>query len=142
MLRRVTAVGGLFAMLIVGGCGGGKPWESVHTVRGVVTHKGKPVKDAELAFFPATEEGFPEAVRPWAKTNENGEFTVSTYNNGDGAPAGRYKVTVVHHEIVISKGAMGTKPNDLPKKYANKDTTDLTAIVERGETNLPEFELK
>jgi len=129
-------------MLIFGGCGGGKPWESVHTVRGVVTHKGKPVKDAELAFFPATEEGFPEAVRPWAKTNENGEFTVSTYNNGDGAPAGRYKVTVVHHEIVISKGAMGTKPNDLPKKYANKDTTDLTAIVERGETNLPEFELK
>ena len=37
---------------------------------------------------------------------------------------------------------MGTKPNDLPKKYASKETTDLIVEVKEGETKLPAFELK
>lgn len=140
--RGISALCGLLSIVLVCGCGKSKPWEKVVPVKGAVTHKGKPVKDAELAFFPVVEEGFPESVRPWAKTTENGEFSVSTYNNGDGAPTGRYKVTVTHHEIVISGGSMGSKPNDLPKKYASKDTTDLVIDVTAGETTLSPFELK
>lgn len=123
------------------GCGSGEPWKTSHPVSGTVTYKGKPVKDAELAFFPL-DERFPESVRPLAKTKESGEFVVGTYDRDDGAPAGQYKVTVVHHEIVVSKGGMGTKPNDLPKKYATKETTDLIIEVPSGGTQLPPFELK
>lgn len=138
--RRIVWLSSLSMTLFLCGCGGSKPWETVYPVKGVVTHKGKPVKDAELAFFPLDEK-FPEAVRPLAKTTENGEFTVSTYNNGDGAPAGKYKVTVIHHEIVISGGGMGTKPNDLPKKYASKDTTNLIVEIDSKETTLSPLEL-
>ena len=133
---------GLFLVTSIYGCGEArKSWEKVFAVSGVVTHKGKPVKDAELTFF-AVDANVPESVRPWAKSSENGEFTLSTYDRGDGAPAGKYKAVVVHHEIVVSAGAMGTKPNDLPKKYASKDTTDLIVEVKEAETKLPAFELK
>jgi len=123
------------------GCGPGNAWDKAYPAKGVVTHKGKPVKDAEIRFFPIDDK-FPESVRPWAKSNENGEFVLSTYNRDDGAPTGEYKVTVVHHEIVISKETMTTKPNNLPKKYATKETTDLTVQVGQGETTLPPLELK
>lgn len=139
--RRKTLVIGLLMGVICGGCGGAKPWDKVYPAQGVVTHKGKPVKDAELAFFPIDPE-VPEQVRPWAKTNENGEFRLSTYDRDDGAPAGSYKVTIVHHEIVISGGSMGTKPNDLPAKYASKETTDLTVEIEPQDTVIPPIDLK
>jgi len=135
----------LLCLLLVAsicGCGeAAKSWERPYPVTGVVTHKGKPVKDAELMFFPVDEK-VPESVRPWAKSSGNGEFTLSTFDRGDGAPAGKYKATVVHHEIVVSAGSMGTKPNSLPKKYANKDTTDLVIEVKEEETKLPTLELK
>lgn len=141
LVRVMAVVQGLFVVGVFCGCGGASPWEKVYPAKGQVTHKGKAVKDAELLFFPVDATA-PEAVRPWAKSGENGEFTLSTYNNGDGAPAGKYKVTVVHHEIVVSKGAMGTKPNDLPKKYASSETTDLVVDVGTSETTLPPLELK
>ncbi|HVJ66488.1 MAG TPA: hypothetical protein VM510_00820 [Caulifigura sp.] len=124
------------------GCGeASKPWDKVYPVSGVVTHKGKPIKDAELTLFPVDDK-VPEAVRPWAKSSENGEFSLSTYDRGDGAPPGKYKASIVHHEIVVSAGAMGTKPNDLPKKYASRETTDWIIEVKEGETKLPTFDLK
>lgn len=133
---------GLSLSVLICGCGeAGHSWDKVYPVSGVVTHKGKPVKDAELAFFPVDEK-VPESVRPWAKSSENGEFKLSTYDRDDGAPAGKYRATIVHHEIVISAGSMGTKPNDLPKKYSSRDTTDLIVEVKAGETKLPPFDLK
>ncbi len=135
-------LGGLISSVLTG-CGGGRePWEKVYPVKGEIVFKGKPLKDAELSFHPL-DDIVPETVRPWARTNETGEFVLSTYNQGDGAPAGRYKVTAVHHEIVVSKGGgMGVKPNNLPKKYASKETTDWIVEIADGETILPRTELK
>lgn len=139
--RRTLGVSGLLLLALVSGCGGGKPWETAYPAKGVLTHKGKPVKDAELAFFPLDEK-VPESVLPKAKTNEHGEFNVSTYNNGDGAPSGKYKVTAIHHEIVIKGESMTAKPNDLPKKYASKESTDLIVEINQTATTIPPIDLK
>ena len=142
MSRKLTVLAGLLSVALTVGCGGGKePWETVYPAKGVVLKKGKPLKDAELLFFPQ-DALVPESVRPRARTTENGEFVVSTYGTGDGAPAGRYKVTVIHHEVVISKDSIGTKPNDLPKKYASAATTDLTVEITDGENQFSPFDLK
>ncbi len=139
---RGTAISlGLLALAVASGCGQSQPWETAYPTKGVVTHKGKPVKDAEIRFFPVDEK-YPESVRPWARSNENGEFVVSTYGRDDGAPGGEYKVTVVHHEIVVSGESMTTRPNDLPKKYASRESTDLTVNVDHQATTLPPLELK
>ncbi len=50
---------------------------------------------------------------------------------------GRYKATFVHHEVVVSNGAMGVKPNSLPRKYASPTTTDLFVEIAQGETDIP-----
>ncbi len=139
--RGILVVCGLLTVSIVGGCGRSKPWETAYPAVGILTHKGRPVKDAELAFFPV-DANVPESVLPKAKTRENGEFDVSTYDNGDGAPAGKYKVTVIHHEIVIKGESMTAKPNDLPKKFASKETTDLIVEIDRKATKIPPIDLK
>lgn len=139
--RRVAMQFGLLSILLLSGCGKSEPWNKVYPVNGVVTYKGKPVKDAELAFFPLDEQ-VPDLVRPFARTNENGEFSLTTFNHGDGAPAGKYKVTVVHHEVVVVKDIMTAKPNNLPRKYSNRDSSDLVIEVASRETALEPFELR
>jgi hypothetical protein len=140
-IRRTMVCWGLLASALLCGCGGKEAWDTSYPAKGVVKYKGKPIKDAELLLFPV-DELVPESVRPRGKTNENGEFILSTYGTGDGAPAGSYKVTVIHHQVVIHKDSVGTKPNDLPPKYASAATTDVTVEINAGETEIPVIELK
>lgn len=126
----------------VGGCGKAKePWETAYPVSGLVTFKGKPVADAELSFFPE-DKSYPESVRPRAKSGPDGKFNVWTYEQGDGAPAGRYKVTAVHFEVGLSKDTVITKPNDLPAKYSRLETTDLVVEIKGEESELPAINLQ
>lgn len=133
--------GGLVLMLAASGCGSSNPWETVYPASGKVVFKGQPVVDAEIALFPE-DSGAPETVRPRAKSTGDGGFAVWTYERGDGAPAGRYKATIVHHEVVVSNGAMGVKPNSLPRKYANPQTTDVVVEIAHGQTEIPTIELR
>jgi len=139
---RLIMLLGVSWALLLSGCGKQKQtWETVYPARGTVTYKGQPVANAEIAFFPQ-DDSMPETIRPRAKTTEDGEFVVWTYQQGDGAPAGNYKVTVVHHNIVEVRDVLVTRPNDLPPKYARLQTTDLVAEIGEGETELPPFELQ
>lgn len=116
-------------------------WEETHKATGVVKFKGKPVVDAELAFYPEDTTA-PESVRPRAKTTEGGKFEVWTYQQGDGIPAGNYKVTVVHNEVAVSKGTIVAKPNSLPAKYSRLDSTDLVVAIAAGPNDLQPIEIK
>jgi len=82
-------------------------------VTGVVNHHGKPVQGALVAFH-----GEYTAA---AYTDEEGKFTLTTFEPGDGALAGDYVVAI--------------EASGLPNEYANKETSDLTATVQ--EQNAP-----
>lgn len=141
-LRRAAVLCGLLLSLTLSGCGSAKqPWEHVVPAKGKVLRNGKPVADAEISLFPE-DSSIPDSVRPRAKSDQNGEFVVWTYETGDGAPAGSYKVTVVHHEVTVSKDTLVTKPNDLPRKYATLESTDLVVTVGTGPTEIPPLDLK
>ncbi len=130
-----------FALSVASGCGGKNTWEKTHPVSGSVTLKNSPIANADLAFFPV-DEAAPETVRPKAKTGEDGTFQAWTYEQGDGLPAGNYKVTVVRNEVTVSRDTIVAKPNDLPAKYAKKDSTDIVVEIKAGENALPAIELK
>jgi hypothetical protein len=102
---------------------------------------GRPVANADIALFPE-DPAAPGTVRPKAKSAADGKFVVWTYVEGDGAPAGSYKVTVVHQEVGVSKDTIVAKPNDLPEKYAKVNTTDLKVQVVAGQTEIPPLELR
>lgn len=127
---------------VLSGCSGGKAaWEKTNPASGVITYKGKPIVDAELSFFPE-DKTFPDTVRPKAKSTEGGKFTVWTYAQGDGAPEGSYKVTVVHNEVAVSKDTIVAKPNDLPVKYSKLDSTDIVVKIASGQNEIPSIDLK
>src|SRR5262245_1000314 len=66
----------------------------VHLVVGRVLVSGRPAANAMVAFHPLST-GDPRAIRPVALTNPDGTFRLMTYETGDGAPEGKYAVTVV-----------------------------------------------
>lgn len=141
-LVRLGVLTGALVTTSLSGCSDSKePWETTYPVSGVVTYKGTPVANADISFFPK-DESFPDSVRPKAKSTTDGTFVISTYGSGDGAPAGDYKVTIVRHEIAVSKDTIVAKPNDLPNKYSKRDTTDLEVQVVSSPNDLAPFELR
>ena len=134
--RMVGFLCGWMLVSALSGCFKGKgSWETTYPVAGVVTLKGLPVANADIAFFPV-EDSAPGTVRPKAKSGEDGKFVVSTYGQGDGVPVGSYKITVVRHEVDVSRDTIVAKPNDLPRKYSILDTTDLEAEIVAGPNDI------
>lgn len=108
------------------GCGSGS--ETI-AVSGVVTHNSKPLADADVAFIPA--EGRPA----YGRSDSNGRFTLTTFNDGDGALPGEHVVTIM--KSVEVKPATDTNPyaeykSVVPVKYGRPQESPLTATVENG----------
>jgi hypothetical protein len=130
------------SLLLCAGCfSSAKPWEITHPASGTVELKGKPIENAELTLFPV-DAGVPESVRPRAKSTTGGQFVLGTYSQTDGAPVGKYKVTVVRNDVSISKDTIVAKPNDLPSKYSSASTTDIIVEIVAGDNELPAIVLK
>ena len=112
-------------------------------MKGQVLYRGKPVAHAQVTFHPI---GDPKAnlIRPVGKVDDQGHFTLTTFKDGDGAPAGRYRVTVVWYLAAPARrGSDETfTANYLPQRYASIETSGLAATVTPGANDLPAFELK
>ncbi len=131
--------GACVVMLSVG-CKQRNAWETAVPASGTITYKGKGIENADITLFP-TDKAYPETVRPRARSTAGGSFVLSTYQDGDGAPVGSYKATVVHNEVTVSKDTIVAKPNDLPVKYSKLESTDLDVTIAPG-TNEIKLELK
>jgi uncharacterized CHY-type Zn-finger protein len=69
--------------------GGGR--RTVFPTEGMVFYKGKPAVGAVVTLIPEDKR---DHYFPWGKVREDGSFRLTTYEPDDGAPAGRYKVTI------------------------------------------------
>lgn len=142
--RMVRGFGVLLAAQLVAlsltGCSEKPVWEVAYRASGSLSFRGKPIANADIVLFPE-DSTWPETVRPRARTGADGTFEVWTYEPGDGAPAGAYKVTLVHTEVGFSKGAVVAKPNDLPAKYGRAESTDVRVTINPGENQLPAISL-
>ncbi len=118
----------------------GYPIERLETyeVSGKVYYKGTPAANAEITLQPI--EKMPWYVRPTARVEADGSFKLSTYSLHDGAPKGKYSVTVTHrYPLWNPKGNLN--PNLLPEKYASTKTSGLTAVIKEKGPNDLLFEL-
>jgi hypothetical protein len=73
------------------GCGSGRL--ATYPVKGKVLVDGEPAQGVHVAFYPKDTGGHSPYI-PSGQTDENGEFVLSTFITGDGAPAGEYDVTL------------------------------------------------
>ena len=129
---------GLFALMFVGllspGCGkravDGRP--TPVPTSGVVLYNNEPCADAKIVFAPQDHQ-----YSAIAQTDSNGKFRLQTFDPGDGAVAGNFKVVVAKFEAVDLPDGGFRETSFIPEKYADPQTSGLTAVVpEKGTSDI------
>ncbi len=113
-------------LLAAAGCGGDPDLVSAVPAAGTVNYKGKPVDRGTIRFVP--DKGLPAGA-----PIQNGRFTMTTYNEGDGAIPGPHKVEVI--SFLESPGKDGGEPTQrylVPEKYTTAENSGLTVDVPPG----------
>jgi hypothetical protein len=99
----------------------------VYPVKGRVLYEGKPASGA-VVILHSTDDAA-KAGRPRGRADAAGEFELTTYQAGDGAPAGTYVVTVEWRQA-------GDHPEQgkelLPPAYGDPRTSKLRVTVTAG----------
>lgn len=162
MLRgRGCVLAALFVSALMIGCGGGASagGGAVYKVTGKVTLSGAPLAGALVTFV--SQEKKPAAI---GRTNDQGEYTLTTYTSDDGAAAGRFAVVITKsvgsaasspapaaahgpgyvsgaHDAPASKAA-DQSANLIPEIYGDSTKTPLSATVAASGPNQFPFDLK
>jgi hypothetical protein len=139
---RITAV---LAAIAFAGCGEppkDAPQVALHPLTGIVNVNGKPAKGAIVSLHAS---GKPElgTVTPHGIADENGKFSLTTYEPEDGAPEGKYQVTVSWADrIAGSSSDPEYGPEKLPPRYQNPAMSGLELEVKPGLSEAIVMELK
>lgn len=135
-----------WALLLLALAGCGKPSRSV-PAGGRVLLDGQPIAGAAVLFSPVAG-----GVPGRATTAEDGSFTLSTFDIGDGALVGVHRVGISKMDVtgfVATEDGLSGKLDGrtiktrtlVPERYMNPATSGFEATVERGAANRFEFAL-
>ena len=150
----------LVALVFLAGCGNNTKRPALGTVRGKITYRGAPVKNAMVTFL---GDGAPRMAK--GTTDDDGGYQLSSYDENDGAMIGSHVVTVMPmgefvessevvpqdyeamnnslegaREISAQQKEELEKKPPIPVKYTDRSTTDLRKEVKAGE-NVIDLEL-
>jgi hypothetical protein len=106
---------------------------AVSPVRGqVFAASNEPAAGALVVFHPVEADAEP-TLRPVAYVDEEGNFELTTYEQGDGAPLGEYAITVEWREKPATPFSADKEGKDrLRGKYANPAASKLRFTVDGG----------
>ena len=109
-------------------------------MEGVLTFEGKPLAKARVQFTPVA------CGRPaFGLTDDEGRFRLTTYEAGDGALPGSYKVTVTHYletregapQAPRSEKAPEPAQASVPKRATAFDAQGRAITLEPAQANVP-----
>lgn len=144
----------LFVSILTLGCAGQQGGDRPKTVpvTGTVTHNGQPVEGATVAF-----QGAGGSQGAIGVTDAGGKYKLTTFQSGDGAVPGEYRVKIVKYKVETTQAADENSPdyvppvegeeaappeNLLPANYADPTTSGLTATVTESGNNNFDFPLE
>jgi hypothetical protein len=149
--RKLASLSALFwCLLVLANSGCGSKYPPTAPVSGKITINGKPVNQGRISFHPTTGE------RPaLANIQPDGSYSLTTFEQGDGALLGQHKVSVKSTRIENAP-AMPAKDFQeeakqaaevakkggpqlvfiVDKKYYDERTTDLEAEVKPGDNQI------
>jgi hypothetical protein len=70
----------------------------VYPVKGKILVEGKPASECLIYLNRTWDDDHPRRVTPYALSDENGEFQITSYFTNDGAPEGEYVATIEWRE--------------------------------------------
>lgn len=130
--------------------------EPVHPVSGVITYRGQPVANADVTFHSAERKR-----SAFGRTNDKGEYRLTTFAPNDGAVEGPQAVTIVKLIVTPDKSPTASvtstdyvppgygpstqpeKPkSELPERYGVPTTSGLTATIQAQALNKIDFDLE
>ena len=126
------ALTALFLAALPGLSGCGKPpGPKLHPVRGKITVAGSPLAAGNVSFVLTSKTD--EKVGIVSGQVANGEYKVFTQGK-EGAPEGKYKVTVTPSTVPTGGSKMPVA--DFDPKYSDSKKTNLTLDVPSGNYDL------
>jgi hypothetical protein len=126
--RTLAALVLLIGLTALSGCGA--PMGQVEGK--IVWSDGSPAK--ELAGGQVIFESQQMRITARGEIGPNGEFTLRTAKEGDGAQVGEYDVAIVEHRVATGGEGSPVAPQKLPDKYYDFKTSGLKATVKPGNT--------
>ena len=137
------------ALLPLVGCGSDPDKPKLGKVSGTVTYNGKPIPSGSIIFTPAGAQGGKTGQSATGQI-DNGKYTLTTFDTGDGAILGQHAVTVTASSTpgtelgkVKSDGTLDYKlpKSAIPEKYTTIDKSPLKYTVDAGGKTI-DIELK
>lgn len=119
----------------------GSPRKETYPVTGEVYVDGEPANYLAVTCHDVngTDTAMPTVSS--AFTGPDGKFSISTYESGDGVPAGDYVLTFMWGELNALSGRYGG-PDKLKGRYAEPKKSEVRFKVEPGQpTDLGRIEL-
>ncbi|MBI1344864.1 hypothetical protein GC163_01095 [bacterium] len=126
------------------GCfgGSGEDLPKVYPVQGTVTLDGKAVEEAIVTFNP-NEKGARTAA---GRTDAQGVYKLTTFNQNDGCAKGRMTVTISKIESPTEPdpktGKIPPIRSHLPVRFSELNNSGLEAVVEAKPDNTFDFKLE
>jgi hypothetical protein len=125
------------SLAFAAGCGDSKA--TPYPVSGKLLVDGKEPDGALVRLWPVDSDG-PDAIRPLGYVQPDGTFQLTTQKENDGAPPGRYKVTVEWRP----KKKSSTEPDGpdrLKGRYADPRASKIEVTINKGGTTLDPIKL-
>ena len=124
---------------------GGSDFHPVYPVTGRILVDSQPAAECLIYFNRTFDDNHPRRVTPYALTDANGNFKVTSYITDDGCPEGEYVVTIEWRERsgLMNNNFEGIDRLDgtYAKVEANKARPGFVVKVGRQPLELPPFEL-
>ncbi len=135
------------SLLVFSGCGKEEERLEVHPAKGVVHFKGQPMKGGgSINFFPMSKGGRDAS----GTINEDGTFTLTSYQGGEGAGAAAGQYRVVINQVTMKEGAGSTngeegggeseetvaKADQIPLIYADPLRSPAVQEIKAGDNDL------
>ncbi len=112
----------VFAVSTIACCGCGGKY-STYSVKGQVTlEDGAPLDDVQITF-----QCDDPAITATAVSDARGYYALGTIAEGDGAPAGTYRVAIVETEDLSNPDAV--RPPRIARRYASLQDSGLMITV-------------
>ncbi len=130
---------GMLALATTLACAGcGEDWQAdTYPAQGSITINGEPPVGALIQLHSTGEAKDKRDSLPWGLVQEDGTYTLSTYEMGDGAPTGEYAVTI-RWSPNVNTPSLADRLNNA---YNNPDKSQWKVAITDDDNELPPIEI-